>query len=370
MTTAPVLDREVKVDGQGLEDLNIEVTADPGITMADYDPNVFEDVLTALPTNQHGVLHPKFWRYYFPPWTPIFHEYDDPYNDLVTILWGPRGGGKTVSGVAKAIIDGQMRGIPVISNIEFAWVAKDIYGKLYKIQSIPFDVEKFAKGDKSLMFKRLLIDEGNYEVDKMKTASNKNLAMVDILQQARKFKMSVDFCAINWLWLDPRVTGDLLDILIWCNDLYYKPYGRSHGIQKGHRITWDVKDQSGKLSGRQFTHIASTTFNARIMWFTYDTLNFVDPEEARKRLKRHEKTMFDEFGAEVTESQWYSDLAGKISDLARTKQVWPNDQLWPALGLPDRGLRIKAGTFMKNQLGIDKTSDKHGRAYYDLSMLV
>lgn len=330
----------------------------------------FNDIFKALPTNSHGVLAPEFWRYYRRPWTPIFFDYDDPYNDLVTILWGPRGGGKTISGVSKNIIDGQMRGIECVSNVPFSWVAKDINGYVYKIESIPFDQEKFAYGDLSYKYKRLQIDEGNYLADRLRSTSKKNLAMTDILQQARKFRMCVDFCTINWMWLDPRVTGSLTDLLIECNDLYYKGYGRKHGMRKGHRIAWDIEDQSGKISGKQFHHLASTTFNARSMWMTYNTENFVNPQEARKKLKEEEKTVFDEFGNEITEKHWLASVGHKLQQLSNSQIRWTNHDLWEALGIEDQGMRIKAGRFMANTLGVTKrVNNKLGRAYYDLSTM-
>jgi hypothetical protein len=261
-----------------------------------------------------------------------------------------------------------MKGIPCISNVPFAWVAKDANGKLYKVESIPFDQELFARGDSSLKYKRLLIDEGNYLADRLRSTSNKNLAMTDILQQARKFRMCVDFCTINWLWLDPRVTGSLCDLLIECNDLYYKPYGRRHGLQKGWRLTWDITDQSGKVSGRQFHKLCKTTFNARYMWKTYNTENFVDPREARKKLQAEQKVMVDENGEQVTETNWYAKIRAEVLTLAKTKPEWDSREFWEALGISDPGQKVKAGRFLKSSLNIDRGRDSNSlERYYDLS---
>lgn len=333
------------------------------------DPRINE-VFTALPTNKHGVLYPEFWRYYLKPWQPIFFNFSDPFNDLVTIIWGPRGGGKTITGVSLNIMDGQMKGIPCISNVPFAWIAKDVNGYFYKIESLPFDQELFAKGDPSLKFKRLQLDEGNYLADRLRSTSNKNLAMTDILQQARKFRMCVAFCTINWLWLDPRVTGSLCDILIECNDLHYKAYGRRNGLKKGYRIAWDIMDQSGKTTGRQFHKIGATTFNARYMWFTFNTENFVDPREARKKLQSEQKTIIDEFGNQVTQEAWLASLRGNLHRLAQAQDVWDSNDLWNSLNIQDQSLRIKAGQYMRGTLGIEKDKDRSGYSRYDLSALL
>lgn len=360
-----------EVDPADLNIENAEVTEDiAAVTDGVNASSSFHAVLNALPLTHKGILEPAFWRYYRQPWVPIFYDYDDSFNDLVSIEWGPRGGGKSISAVSKSIIDGQMRGIECISNVPFSWVAKDIQGYLYKIESIPFDQEKFAYGDPCFRYKRLLIDEGNYLADRLRSTSRKNLAMVDILQQARKFKMCVDFCTINWMWLDPRLTGSLLDILIECNDLYYRSYGRKHGMKKGHRIAWDIFDQSGKVSGKQLHPIASTTFNARLMWYTYNTEDFVDPVQARKNLNRDERTLEDQFGNTIKQSDWYNMIGSQLVSMAKAQPFWSSDDLWDSLGLDDPGLRIKAGRLMKSALNIDKKiSGKLGRVTYDLSSL-
>lgn len=326
--------------------------------------------LTCLPTTPAGTLDPAFHRYYRPPWgRPIFYSYNDPFNDLVTIIYGPRGGGKTISGVTISIIDGQMKGIPCISNVPFAWVAKDANGKLYKVESIPFDQELFAKGDLSLKYKRLLIDEGNYLADRMRSTSNKNLAMTDILQQARKFRMCVIFCTINYAWLDPRITGSLLDVMIECNDLYYQYYGRKNKLQKGCGLTWKITDQSGKITGHQNRLIDTRVFNARCMWGTYNTENFVDPREARKKLLGEQKMITDEFGKQIPEVQWYEQMKLNAIKLARARPDWESVELWEALGINDPGQKMKAGRYMRS-LGVDKTTRRSdGISSYDLSEL-
>jgi hypothetical protein len=328
------------------------------------------ETLTCLPTNKNGVLDSEFWRYYQTPWNPIFFNFSDPFNDLVTIIWGPRGGGKTITGVSLSIIDGQMKGIPCISNVPFAWIAKGNSGKLYKVESIPFDQDLFAHGDQFLKYKRLLVDEGNYLADRMRSTSNKNLAMTDILQQARKFRMCVIFATINWMWLDSRITGSLLDLMIECNDLYYKGFGRKNHIQKGNLLSWDITDQSGKISGSQFKYLGHRPFNARYMWGTYNTENFVNPLEARKKLMAEQKMITDEFGQQVSMDAWFSRLKDNTTKLAKARPDWESEELWDALGISDRGLKVKAGQYMKGVLGVEKQQLSSGGYTYDLAELV
>ena len=353
------------------KELSRELEDEPKFDDVQEKPELrqIKQVLTSLPVNKHNVLEPRFFRYYSAPWFNFFYDLRDPYNDLVTIVYGPRGGGKTITGVSLSIIDGQMRGIPCISNVPFSWVAQDTNKHYFKVESIPFDQELFARGDPSLKYKRLLIDEGNYLADRMRSTSNKNLAMTDILQQARKFRMCVVFCTINWMWLDPRLTGSLCDLLIECNDLYYKNFGKKRRLKKGYRIAWDITDQSGKVSGRQFHEICKTTFNARALWHTYNTENFVDPREARKKLMADQKMIVDEFGNEITEASWKEQIRKNLHRLAQSQDEWDSNDLWQALGIEERGLRVKAGQFMNGTLGISKLKDREGYSRYDLSAL-
>jgi hypothetical protein len=169
------------------------------------------------------------------------------------------------------------------------------------------------------------------------------------------------------MWLDPRVTGSLCDLLIECNDLYYKAYGKKNGLKKGWRLAWDIMDQSGKMTGKQFNPIGSTTFNARFMWNTYNTENFVDPREARKKLRAEQKMVTDEFGNEVPLSQWLSHVHENVLKLAKTQAEWDARDLWNALGIEDMGLRMRAGRYLRGSLGIEKIKDNCGYSRYDLS---
>lgn len=361
--------------------LKEEVTSSSEVIERNFQPaeTKFEAVLNALPVITEGeskelagLLDPKFWRYYKLPWgKPLFYEYNDPYNDLISIIYGSRGGGKTMTGSTISIIDGQMKGIPVISNIPIAWVAKDIDDKLYRIESIPFDVEKFAKGDASFYFKRLLLDEGNYLADRLRSTSSKNLAMTDILQQARKFRMSITFCTINWMWIDPRVTGSLCDITIQCNDLYYDQFlRRKHHLRKGEWISVTATDESGKITGHQGTEIDSGTINARKMWGCFDTNNYVDPVQARKRLNGDEKMINDEYGNPVSKRQWLANLKIKLDSLVKSGLTqWNSKDLWDSLAIDDDGLRKIAGRYMKNELGVEGQRKAEGGMVYDLSAL-
>lgn len=334
------------------------------------------ETINSLPTIKdrnsplYGKLDPKFWRYLRRPWSPgFFYDFKDPYNDIVTIIWGPRGGGKTTTAVALSIVDGMMKGIPVISNVPIAWVAKDNTGRCYKVESIPFDIDMFVTGDPILKYKRLLIDEANYQADRLRSTSNNNLSVTDILQQARKFRMSVTFSTINWQWLDPRVTGSLCDLMIECNDLFYKPYGKKHGLKKGQRCTWDIMDQSGKYSGKAFSRLDSRTFESKMFWSTFDTEHFVDPIEARRKRKVYDtkKVLLGPDGEPMEENEWLMSVGNQVLDLA-SKQPgeWKSKELYDTLGIETIGLRQKVGRYLRDALKI-RSRDTMGRTVYDLS---
>lgn len=332
----------------------------------------FSEVINALPTIKdsespfYGYLEQKFWRYYLPPWDKnYFFDPRDPFNDLIIIIYGPRGGGKSGTGSSLSIIDGQMRGIPVVSNLPISWAAKDNQNKLYKVESIPFDAERFVRGDPSLKYKRVLLDEGNYLADRLRSTSNKNLAITDVLQQARKFRMPVIFCTINYMWIDPRITGSLCDVLIECKDLYYTSYGKKHGLKKGERIAWDMTDQSGKITNHQGMKLPSMTFDLHTMHHCWDTENWVDPHEARKKLKKDEKTIIDENGNEISVSQWYKNIdqrLAQIPDGEYSPREW-----WDMIGITDDSLKLQAGKYL-SRLGIQKTGYARSNYHKELDL--
>ena len=305
---------------------------------------------------------PKFEAYssqdsYF--WNP-----EDPFDDYIYILFGPRGGGKTTAGVWLSIVDGQWRGIPTISNVPFRWTAVDKDNHLYIVESIPFDMNQFAMGDISLKYKRLYIDEGNYELDRLRSTSNKNMAMTDILQQARKLRMSVTFSTINWAWLDPKLTGSLCDITMECQDLHFKPYGRKHKIGKGVRSTWDIMDQSGKYTGRQFTKLASVTFYNKAIWGVFDTEYFLNPIEARRSVRYGKSPIvIGQDGQSYDKGEWLAEKRQQLVSLHGSNPgKWDDEELWQALDIQNEGQRMTLGR-MFSKWGVRKQQTVNGYKY-------
>jgi hypothetical protein len=320
----------------------------------------------------YGKLERRFWRYYMAPFgRGFFFDPKDPYDDLVTIIWGPRGGGKTSTGVGINIVDGMMKGIPVVSNIPIAWVAEDAHHQQYLVKSIPFEIEKFEQGDTSFRYKRLLLDEGNYQADRLRSTSNNNMGVVDILQQARKFRMNVTFCTINWQWIDPRITGSLADLIIECNDLFYKPYGKKHKLEKGVRIAWDILDQSGKKSGRQNTPLVSTTFYGKAFWGSFDTEHFVDPRKARQKRAGYNNTapkiLPGPDGEPMELPEWETSIKFRVAALAQSeRKEWAARELHDTLGAENLSMKQRIGTLLRSMPGVQIKDGRHG-AIYNLS---
>lgn len=300
------------------------------------------------------------WENYRRLWRPIFWNYREPYDDFVQILYGPRGGGKTITATALNIIDGMVRGIPVVSNVPISLNVVNTKGRYYNLQSIPFNVDAFAEGNDSLYDKRLFIDEGNYELDRLRSTSTKNLALTDILQQARKFRMVVTFATINWAWLDPRLTGSLVDILIECNDIHYTAWGKRKGLRKGERIIWTVFDKSGKLTGHRNVRVMKTTFYARSFWGTFNTWNYISPMDARRKLKSQlRKVITGEDGKQYDREEWLKQKRMEIFKLAKEYPEWDARDLWDRLGVKDdHHLKIILGAELSNMGAVrDKAWD-------------
>jgi len=309
------------------------------------------------------------WANYRQMWRPFFWNGREPYDDYVQILYGPRGGGKSVTAVAISTVDGLVRGIPVVSNVPISFNVVNTSGTKFNLQSLPFDADEFAEGNDNLYYKRLFIDEGNYLTDRLRSTSNKNLALTDILQQARKFRMVVTFATINWAWLDPRLTGSLADVLIECNDLHYTAWGKHRGLRKGERIIWDITDKSGKLTGRQNVRVMKTTFYGRAFWGTFNTFNYIKPSDARRKLRSQTmKFVTGDDGQQYERETWIQNKKIEILKMASEYPEWDAKDFWERLGIENQGLRVTMGHIL-SEMGAVKERDYHGQSSYRLQAL-
>ena len=106
------------------------------------------------------------------------------------------------------------------------------------------------------------------------------------------------------------------------------------------------------------------------MWKTYNTENFVDPREARKKLQADQKTVIDQFGDEILEADWQNQIRSNVMQLAKTQTSWDGNDMWDALGIQDQSLKIKAGRYLRSSLGVEKARNREGYSRYDLSELL
>lgn len=317
-------------------------------------------IIDALPLQEGSIwkLQNNFKAYY--KWPALFYKKTDPYDDWIFIIDGPRGGGKTTAAVALSILDGQMRGIPVISNVPIEWTAWDSTGRPFIVQSIPFDVTNFVEGDDSLYCKRVFIDEANYNIDRLRGNSTKNLQIADILQQARKFKMTVVLATINANWIDGRATY-MGDVSISVKDIYNTGYGRKHGILKGSRSQWDMYDLSGKKTGKANSMYKSIVFNNQTFWNTFNTYNFIKSIDIRRRKidMRSQKMITDTEGNEIPANEFYDMIEKKYNEIPDGQ--YNNRRWWDMIGIVDDKLKLLAGKHL-SKLGAQRAG--HGLGDY------
>lgn len=303
-----------------------------------------------------------------PPWESVF-RLDTNYN---YVLCGPTGGGKTGSAIYLALIQAVVRGAPVYSNIPFHWYAYDVNGKKYEYQSLDFDVRSFIEGDEKYWDSWVIIDEGNFNMDSKKIMSNMNVGMTDILQEGRKMGMSIIFTVINPRWLDPRFTGALLDIAIQTHDLYHTEYGKSNGLGKGEVVKWDMWDQTGKYQGTPGRYLGSVAFALWMVWNTWNTRHFINPLEARKRV-RFNHQLIDYGKGILGESMPQDGMEQEIKEVVDSLRaeghtsIRSND-LWSTLGYEAKGIRSSAGQVLR-RLGVRIRRSNVRGDWYDLSRM-
>jgi hypothetical protein len=295
-------------------------------------------------------------------------------------LDGPTGGGKTGTAVYICFNQGMVRGKRVFSNVPFSFFVQDNKGIWYKLVSLPFDLKKFVEGNEMYWDSYILIDEGNFTMDIRKMMSNMNLGMTDVLQEGRKMNVSVVFTTINANWLDPRFTGSLLDLRVSCKDLFFTPYGKAEGLRKGHVIHWDIYDITGKYSGYPGRPLGTRPFLMRQIFGAWQTRYFINPMDARRKLKFNSETITaggsDEAGTGgIVDRQTMQDRIRLVTEglqLSGTKTI-PAKEIWATLGIESRGVAVWGGQLLK-QMGYVKRQTDNGKGvryyFYEIPKIV
>lgn len=303
-------------------------------------------------------------------------------RDVIYILIGDRGSGKSVSGGTICMRDNLMIGEPVWSNLQVtaklpvndtleqllreyeAFTGQEIKRETVIYQSQELDAAKLLSSDPPYKGGMILVDEMNIELaDSLRATMNQALATSDFVQLLRKMQSGVVGSCISEMFLPPRVR-EAVDIYIRTHDYAFINESDRYGQRQGMDYEWAVFPVTGKLAG--YAHRYSETkepwmkmrLHGKALWGIVDTLQ-------RKERKKHVTHSLYESEAEAQErearerDEAESPLADMDIEMLQSETVKADNEEWGWLyshpfihKMLETGAKIKANELI-NQLAED-----------------
>ena len=206
---------------------------------------------------------------------------DDSY---VLLFDGGRGGGKTMSAVAQCIIDMVCYGQVVFSMvpISFDYVASENSPPVH-YESKMLNIDALLLQDKMFQNSIVFWDEINLWLFSRSHATVLNKLSGLLATLLRKLDMSL-YATSQFLSLVDKNIRIQSDADILCFDLHYQ----YHNLSKGQIIHQELKDKSGKFTGRPFESTGMTyerLLHGNPFKGTFDTKRTFDIYEAQRRYR-------------------------------------------------------------------------------------
>jgi len=185
--------------------------------------------------------------------------------EYVVAFTGPRGAGKTISMTFLALRD-LLAGREVLANFE---IEKDGY------RSKPLMLEDWVSLPESLQGALICIDEIQLWADSRRSMALLNRLLGYLTMQTRKRNLSLYYSIMDLNWIDSRLRW-LTDIEIRCQDLFFSPWGKEKGLERGELIKWTPIDITGVISGKPGKQLLPRLLRAKPLWNCYDSFKPVD----------------------------------------------------------------------------------------------
>lgn len=211
------------------------------------------------------------------------HLYQPMPQELVFLLEGPRGNGKS-AGASYLGFDVLDCGGEVLSNIPL----DGQFGDTKRLISKPLDTTDLMQFDKVRAGVTYLLDEFDKICGARWTVgSNVNRALDWLATQIRKFEANVLMSAQNRMMIDPYWRMQI-DVLIKCRDLAHTPFGKQKKLMRGAVVILECFDISGVVTGQTYEEMpvsyGSFKLNCRALWGKYPTKKYVGADEILKKL--------------------------------------------------------------------------------------
>lgn len=253
----------------------------------------------------------------------------DLLDSYIICLSGARGGGKTETQAWLGII-AKILGYPVWSNFPLKfYLKKTKTAKPEIVEAEMLDLSKLFALSDDIRGGLVLIDEYQTYCSKYSFNSMRNRIFGEFWAQIRKRDLSFCFTAKSIDWVDRRTISET-DVELKCQDAHFSEGG--DGFKKGELVFYQVRDLSGKWTGKMFEdYPIFYPFNLpmRAVWGSYDTRQTVDVFEAMAKLELDlERTIITNKEAPNTE-----ELEDKLRGLYEEREKWFAPEIFAALGI-------------------------------------
>lgn len=299
------------------------------------------------------------------------------YKNALIIGWvGAKGNGKSLS-MAQAISWKLALGEKVWSNMPVKLSPALMNRKTFMNgepmeyrEADPLDWNLLYMLDESLIEGTVAIDEIGYYADSRQSGSTRNRLINACIRQVRHRSLDILYTAKAFKSVDFRLR-DETDVLIECEDLSYKPWGKDNKVEGGISIIQRFYDLSGIVTGYATDYFSprrkqykAQIFRGRPYWECYDTREVISLEEAFTSVKLDlqerrisNRAAFDE-GTRDTVLQVLADLKQSGKDRV------PSDVLWEMLASEGiEGNTAQLGRYIPRE--IRRRGNRNGM-FYDL----
>jgi hypothetical protein len=141
--------------------------------------------------------------------------------------------------------------------------------------SEPIETEEWITMPPELRDVLICIDEIQNFFSSSKYMSTLNYLFANFSAQRRHRNMGLVYTVQDWGWLDPRIRW-LTHILVTCYDLYWSPWGKEQGLERGELISMIFFDVKGFYTGKPWTPSPPFNLRAKSIWQCYNSFADVD----------------------------------------------------------------------------------------------
>lgn len=206
-------------------------------------------------------------------------------KDLIIGFIGSRGGGKSSSAAVTSLVDFDLDGCQVFSNMQvgldilvseqnirdfssdFGYSMTGVPEGIYHFRTKPLDLARLLLFDPEYVGGCLLVDEINVEFSEARRSmSNTNLLSNRVVQELRHLQCSMLYTSLSEMYVDSRIRENT-DGFCKCLDLANTPSGISTNKKTGEDFSWKGYYMDSCFNGESYYNTNKVAFEA-VLHFT------------------------------------------------------------------------------------------------------